>query len=78
MRADYRKRESARSAIWVLPRMGHFLGGAGRTDRPHAATGGGQKRHRQQQQQGPRAKPHASFAFHSAAMAATFTGDVPP
>jgi hypothetical protein len=39
MRADYRKRESARSAIWVLPRVGNFFRRAGRADRPHPATG---------------------------------------
>jgi hypothetical protein len=46
MRADYRKRESARSAIWVLPGMGDFLGGAGRADRAHPAAGRGQEGHR--------------------------------
>jgi hypothetical protein len=78
MRADYRKRESARSAIWVLPGMGDFLGGARRTDRAHAPASRGQEGHRQQKQQGPRTEPHASFAFHSAAMAATLAGAVPP
>ena len=50
MRADYRKRESARSAIWVLPGMGDFLGGAGRADRAHAAASRGQEGHCQQKQ----------------------------
>ena len=50
MRADYRKRESARSAIWVLPRVGHFLCRSGRADWPHPAASCGQQGHRQQQQ----------------------------
>jgi hypothetical protein len=77
-RAAYRKRQSAISAIWVLPGIGDFLGWAGRANRTHAATGAGQEGHRQQQQKGPRAQLHASFAFHSAAMAATLAGAVPP
>jgi hypothetical protein len=50
MRADYRKRESARSAIWVLPGMGDFLRRARRADRAHTAAGRGQEGHCQQKQ----------------------------
>ncbi len=69
--------------------MGNLIRRAGRAYRPDLAAGGGQQQHGQRRSAGTPSSPaggaawslivpHASFAFHSAAMAATFAGAVPP